>query len=248
MALDTAFLSLYADLPRQSVGADWCTQEAIGRLPPLRKPTTVMDLGCGAGRSTILLARRFRGPIAAIDYRPDLLDRLSATAKAAGLAARIALRCEDPARLKDRPGTYDLIWSEGCVQALGWEKSLKLWGPLLRARGVIALSDRVWLTDKPPAEVRDFWAGAYPAMADAAGYRRAAEQAGLSIFDSFTLPRATWWEGYYAPLIQRIAALEDDAATNPALAREIEAAKRDIAILERFGDCFAYSFYLLRLS
>lgn len=248
MALDTAFLSLYADLPRQSVGADCCTQEAINRLPPLRKPTTVMDLGCGSGRSTILLARRFRGPIAAIDPRSDLLDRLAAAAKADGLAVRISPRSEDPARLKDRPGTYDLIWSEGGVQALGWAKSLKLWGPLLRARGVIALSDRVWLTDSPPAEVRDFWAKVYPAMADADGYRRAAEQAGLSVFDSFTLPRATLWDGYYAPLIQRIAALENGTAIDPALAQVIDAAKREIAIQERFGDCFAYSFYLLRLN
>lgn len=119
---------------------------------------------------------------------------------------------------------------------------------MLRARGVIALSDRVWLTDPFPDEVRDFWASVYPTMADADGYRRAAEQAGLSIFDSFTLPRATLWDGYYAPLIQRIAALESDAAADPALIRAIDAAKREIAIQERFGDCFAYSFYLLRLN
>lgn len=101
----TRLFSLYADSAFcQSVGADCCTQEAITRLPPLRKPTTVMDLGCGSGCLTILLARRFRGPIAAIDPRPDLLDRLTAAAKADGLAVRISPRCEDPARLKDRPG------------------------------------------------------------------------------------------------------------------------------------------------
>ncbi|HLN25292.1 MAG TPA: class I SAM-dependent methyltransferase, partial [Patescibacteria group bacterium] len=81
-----------------------------------------------------------------------------------------------------------------------------------------------------------------------AGVVASAEAAGLKVFDQFSLPRSAWWDEYYTPLTRRIAALRDDAATDPALAALIAATQAEIAGFERYGDCFGYAFYLMRLA
>ena len=248
MALDPAFLKLHGDLPRQGVGADWCTREALGRLPPLRKPPAVIDLGCGPGRQTIVLANHFRSPIDAVDICPLFLEQMIDSAKAAEVDQWIKPRRESFAKLLDAPGSFDLVWSEGSIGVLGWQTSLRLWAPLLRKRGIMVVSDCTWLTAAPPVEITDFWAKAYPGMTDSTGIGAIAEANGLKVFDQFTLPRSAWWDEYYAPLSRRIAALRDDAATDPGLAAIIAATQAEIAAFERFGDCYGYVFYLMRLA
>jgi len=241
-------LKLHGDLPRQGVGADWCTREALGRLPPLRKPPAIIDLGCGPGRQTIVLANHFRTPIDAVDICPLFLDQMMDSAKAAEVDQWIRPRRESFAKLPDAPASFDLVWSEGAAGVLGLQASLELWAPLLRKRGIMVISDCTWLTAAPPAEIKDVWDKAYPGMTDGAGVVASAEAAGLKVFDQFSLPRSAWWDEYYTPLTRRIAALRDDAATDPALAALIAATQAEIAGFERYGDCFGYAFYLMRLA
>jgi serine/threonine-protein kinase HipA len=248
VVLNAAFHKVHDDLPRQGVGADWCTREAIHRLPPLRKPPAIIDLGCGPGRHTIVLANYFHSLVNAVDNVPGYLDQMMEAAKAAGVEELIKPRCEDFSKLPDPAGTYDLIWSEGAAWILGMAKSLELWTPLLRARGVIVVSDLTWLSPNPPAEIKAFWDKVYPSMTDLAGHIGIAHAAGLKVFDYFALPRSAWWDEYYAPLSQRTAALRDEAAKDPALAEVVANVQTEISMIERFGDRFAYVFYLMRLS
>jgi len=248
MLENPAFWKLHQDLPRQGVGADWCSREALGRLPPLRKPPTILDLGCGPGRQSIVLAKHFRTPVQAVDLCQPYLDQMMDAAQAVGVESLIQPRREDFTRLPDAPRSIDLIWSEGAAWVMGMGPSLECWAPLLRDRGVMVVSDCVWTTETPPAEAKAFWSRAYPGMTDAVGVMALARQAGLTVFDHFPLPASAWWDEYYGPLRRRIAALRAEAAADEALAAQLDAAEAEIALFEKQGDSYGYAMFLMRPS
>lgn len=239
-------MALRGDLPRQGAGADWCTREAVRRLPPLRKPPAVLDLGCGPGRQTVVLAQHFQTPIAAVDPNPVFLDQMMQSAEAAGVAALIRRRQEDPLRPPEAEGSLDLIWSENAARVLGLEAAFDNWGRLLRPRGVMAVSDYVWMTGAPPPEAEAFWNRHHPAMTDLDGVHAVAQKAGLKLFDHFLLPRAAWWDEYYAPLQRRVAELGAKTARDTELADLLAEAESEISLFQRLGFCYGCVFCLLR--
>lgn len=240
-----AFFRLFEGHPRQAPGSEASTREALRRLPFPFPPRRVLDLGCGPGASTLLLASELRAPIVAVDLHPPFLDQLQHDADARGLAPLIETRCADFGALDDPPGSYDLLWSEGAIYFLGFEEGLRRWRPLLASGGLAAISEATWLVDDPPAPALEFWREAYPGMVTIAENRRRVEAAGFELLDSFPLPASDWWD-YYRPLEERIEALRPEAAHDAALASAIAATEREIALYRDHGSSYGYVFYLLR--
>lgn len=238
------FFTLYRDLPRYGPGDDGSTREALRRLGPLPPAARVLDLGCGAGTQTLVLASALDGPITAVDLHQPFLDELRVRATAAGVGERIVTRCADFGALDVSPGSVDLLWSEGAIYHLGFGEGLARWRPLLAAGGHAAVTELTWLTAEPPAEAVAFWHDAYPAMRDEAGNRAAAVAAGWDVVDRFTLRATAWWESYYAPLAARIAQLRPDA--DAALRAVIADTEREIDLWLSHGGAYGYVFYLLR--
>jgi cyclopropane fatty-acyl-phospholipid synthase-like methyltransferase len=95
-----AFFRLYEGLPRQGPGSDACTREALRRLPPLPAQPRVVDLGCGAGRQTLVLAEALGTRVLAVDLHRPFLDQLEGAAREHGLAHRVETRCADMGALE----------------------------------------------------------------------------------------------------------------------------------------------------
>lgn len=242
-----AFLLLYSDLPREGPGSDECTREALRRLRPFLPPSPrVLDLGCGPGRQTLVLARELGTPVTAVDLHAPFLARLAADAAARGLSHRVHTRCADFGALEDAPGSVDLLWSEGAIYLLGWAEGLRRWRPLLRPGGLLAATEATWLTDPPPAEAAVFWREAHPSMGTLASNIVVARGAGFDVLDTFVLPESAWWDEYYRPLQARIASLRERARQDAGLATTIAETEREISLYARWGTSYGYVFYLLR--
>jgi SAM-dependent methyltransferase len=242
MAEEDAFFRLFVGLPRQGPGSDACTREALRRLPPLPPAPRVLDLGCGAGRQTLVLAEALQSKVTAVDLHQPFLDQLSASARARGLADLVETRCADMGALDLAPGSVDLLWSEGAIYLLGFEAGLRLWRPLLAPGGLVAVSECSWLTDAPADDLAAFWRAAYPEMGTVERNRARARSAGFKPLDWWPLPAAAWWDDFYTPLERRLAALAGD----PALAAAIAETRREIDLFRRHGDRYGYVFYLMR--
>jgi serine/threonine-protein kinase HipA len=237
---------LHQDLPREGPGDDDCTKEALRRLPPLPRQPVVIDLACGPGRQTLVLARMLNARVIAVDLHGPYLDQLSQSATAQGLSHLIETRLADIGALDFAPGSVDLIWSEGAAYILGFEESLRRWRPLLRPEGLMAVTECTWLTDRPPDEAKRFWREAYPDMGTVEENRRRASALGLEVLDTFVLPTSAWWNEYYTPLLERIERLRPSAdASLTVLLNETE---REIDLFRRHGQSYGYVFFLLRLS
>ena len=244
--MSEALFRLFETLPRQGPGSDACTREALRRLPALPASPRVLDLGCGAGASTLVLAATLRTSVTAVDIHQPFLDQLRATARAHGLASLIEPRCADMRSPGVAPGSFDLLWSEGAVYLLGFENGLQLWRPLLAPGGHLAVTECSWLCADPPAEAAAFFRAGYPSMAGIVENLERARAAGFHAIDHFTLPPAAWWDEFYTPLQERMAQLAPGA--DPALAAVIDETRREIELYRLHGDSYGYVFYLLRQS
>ncbi|WNZ62374.1 class I SAM-dependent methyltransferase [Myxococcus sp. MxC21-1] len=92
---EDAFFTVYGNLPRHGPGSDDCTREALRRLPPLPPHPRVVDLGCGAGAQTLVLAEALRTRVIAVDLHRPFLDQLQARARERGLDALVEIQQQD---------------------------------------------------------------------------------------------------------------------------------------------------------
>ena len=248
MTPEEAFFSLYEGLPRQGPGSESSTHEALRRLGKLPKSLRVIDLGCGSGASTLLLARELNSPVVAIDQHAPFLEALASNAEQEGLKSLIQIRQGDFTQLDESPCSYDLIWSEGAAYLVGFEQALTLWRPLLAPGGRVALTELTWLVPTPSDEPRIFWKKAYPGMTTIAGNCSSAERVGFRVLDTFTLPADDWWNEYYRPLRRRIAAFRASHTVPRTIEAILSETEREMHIVVRYSKEFGYVFYLLELD
>lgn len=114
------------------------TQPAIdlaGRIG-LEAPADILDLGCGPGNSTEILARRYpHAHILGIDNSPDMID----AAKAAHPDWEFQL-CDAGRELSALGRRFDIVFSNACLQWIpGHAALLRSMMALLRPGGVLAV-------------------------------------------------------------------------------------------------------------
>ncbi len=235
-----ALFRLHQGLPRQGPGTDEATAAALRGVPGGGRDARILDIGCGEGRQTAVLARASPERLVAVDVFPGFLE-------AAPPAVPDALFCQ--ASMTALPFTdagFDLIWCEGAAYIMGFAEALRAWRPLLRAGGHLVASECCWLTDAPPPEARAFWTAAYPAMATVAESAARAAAAGYAVVATMTLPPEGWWQGYYEPLMERMEHLAPAAQGDEALRAVMAETQREIALFRRHGSSYGYVFFVLR--
>jgi cyclopropane fatty-acyl-phospholipid synthase-like methyltransferase len=242
-----AFFKLHSGLPREGPGSDASTRKAIRALPSLPPSPRVVDLGCGPGRQTLVLAQALSSSIIAADIHQPYLDQLQTSAAQAGLNARIKTRNISMDALDYPEGSIDLVWSEGALYAVGVSKMLQLLHPMLRPKGLLAFTEISWLVSNPPGEAAEFWK-AYGAMGGIEQNIRKITSAGYRVFSHFTLPREDWWDEYYNPLLRRIEILRLDSENSSAVAAVMESTEKEIDLHRQWGPTYAYVFYLCQKS
>lgn len=136
----------FDDDPDHGLG-DPATREAwrqllAAHLPPA--PADVLDLGCGTGTLTVLLAEaghRVRGA----DLSPAMLERARAKASAAGLDVTFALG--DAAEPDAEKGSVDVVLCRHVLWALPDPAAVvRRWRRLLRPDGRLVLVEGHWHT------------------------------------------------------------------------------------------------------
>jgi len=150
------FYELFEKLPRQGPGCREATLRALGLLTDLPTNPKVLDIGCGSGRQTLVLAEELQAKIVAIDNHRPLLDALNRSARQAGLAIETSeLSMVD---MPFAPESFDLLWAEGSIFIIGLLRGLRDFACYLKPGGYLAFTELCWFGDNPPAEVKAFFA------------------------------------------------------------------------------------------
>ena len=234
---------MYGGLEKLGPGDDHTTRLMLQQLPSSQF-RRVVDVGCGSGRQTLVLAQELNVVVHAVDNFAPFLEELKHKALSAGLSDRVETHCLDMATLERNFTDIDLLWGEGSAYNLGFANALQRWFPAVAPGGYVVLSELSWLEGEANDRVRTFWAGAYPGMGTVEANCQAAVAAGYRILNTYTLPRESWENGYYDTLRPRAEALlnHDDSAVR-AMAREN---LEEIEIFHLACNSYGYVFYLLQ--
>lgn len=237
------FWQVHSNLPREAPGSDASTLQAFSMLPNLPAKLRILDIGCGPGAQTITLAQATQAEITAVDTHQPFLDDLIHRAEQAGVAERIHTIQASMFELKfDDP--FDLIWSEGAVYIMGFERGLREWRHLLKPGGYLAVTEISWLMPEPPEAPRRFWQEDYPGMGTVDENLKRMASAGYQEIGHFTLPESDWWDNYYNHISARVAALREQCRNDAGAQQHLDNEQTEIDLYRQFSDWYGYVFYI----
>ncbi len=242
-AVTDAIALMFAGMPKLAPGADEYTRHALNVLPR-RDFEVVVDAGCGAGRSTIVLAQELNVPVHAFDTHQPFLDDLMYLAGQAGVRQWIRPHCRDMGEVGQVVPRVDLLWSEGAAYSIGFENALSTWAQAVVEGGFVVVTELCWLGEDPDPRAVEFFGTGYPDMRTIPASMAIAEKAGYGVLDHFTLPAEAWIDGYYDVLGPRAEAFLDH---EDAEVREFAAATAaEVELFETASGSYGYEFLILQ--
>ena len=237
-------IETHVGLERQGPGSQEMTTKALSFIDDLDKIKRVADLGCGSGGQTIILAQNIAGKIVGVDMLPELINIFNDNVKKQNLGERLNGIVASIDDLSFQREEFDLIWSEGAIDNIGFEKGLTHWNRFIKRNGYVVVSCPSWLTDEHPAEVEKFWSEAGCGLNSIGHNIGVMQKAGYALIAAFALPEKCWTDNYFSPRQAAEKALSDKHVGNKIVVDYIESSKYEIELYSKYKQYYGYVFYI----
>jgi len=193
-------------------------------LPKLERPR-ILDIGCGSGVPTIELAKLSDGEIIGIDIDQSLLNNLNRKIEDEGFSGRVrTMKCSlFEIDLPDE--SFDIIWAEGSIWIIGFEKGLKEWRRLLKSNGFLVVHDEIKTVSNELKKI---------------------SSCGYKLIDHFSLPEDAHWTEYYRPLEIRIKELRKKYNNDPEALKILKQHQNEIDMVKTNPKDYTSAFYLMQ--
>ena len=234
----------FTELERLGPGSPAETIRALSFIGNLANKTKIADLGCGTGVQTMVLAQNTEATITALDLYAGSIDKLNATAEKLGLQHRVKGIVASMDNLPFQKDEFDLIWSEGAIANIGFEKGLNHWRDFLKKAGYIAVTYESWFTDERPAEIEKWWMDAVPEIATIGHNISIMQKTGYIPVAAFALPEHCWINNYFMPQKARQEEFLKKHAGNKAVENMIAFLRREADLYLKYKQYYGYVFYI----
>ena len=239
-------LEAHIGLERQGPGSLETMKQALGFLGPLERFEQIADLGCGTGGQTINLAENLPGTVTGLDLFPDFINRLTERAKSQGLEGRVKGVAGNMESLPFQKESFDLIWSEGAIDKIGFEKGLCHWHDFLKQDGYVAVTCPSWLTKEHPAIVEQFWSEAGVCLDSVEKNIEIMQNSGYEFIAAFVLPEKCWTENYFYPRESAIKKLMNKYTDSDTMREYAEINRHEVELFLKYKKHYGYVFYIGR--
>ncbi|MGI6424961.1 MAG: hypothetical protein ACOX2A_07020 [Tepidanaerobacteraceae bacterium] len=142
--------------------------------------------------------------------------------------------------------SFDVIWSEGAIYNIGFEKGLSLWRKYLKDNGYIAVSEISWLTDTRPDEIEQYWINEYSEIDTIENKLQVIEKCGYTSVSYFVLDDKCWIDNYYQPLLENVGEFLKKYNYADEVKEFVEQGKIEADMYNRFKDYYSYVFYIAK--
>lgn len=234
----------HLDLKRQGPGSDGMTLKALSFIDSLGEKSRIADIGCGTGTQTITLAKNTEGDFVGVDMVQSFVDIFNNNSKAAGLSDRVKAVVGDALDLPFEKESLDLIWSEGMIDSIGFEKTLGYWNAFLKKGGYVSVTSPSWLTVNRPEEINKFWVDAGSGLSSIEDNIAAMQRCGYSVVAAFTLPESCWIDGYYNPRMNAEKMLLEKYPNSKFVEDYVAEMKYEVDIYLKHKADYGYVFYI----
>ena len=237
-------LETHIRLERQGPGSSEAVEQALGFLKPLNQFSKIVDLGCGTGGQTLLLAKYLSGTIIGLDMFSDFIDKLNENARKMKLDNRVTGIIGSMEKLPFQTKSLDLIWSEGAIDNIGFKEGLSHWHGFLKKGGFIAVTCPSWLTEERPNVVERFWNDAGSQLETISDNIKIMQKCGYQFVASFALPQKCWTENYFIPREKAINKLLEKYAGNKIMMEYAEQNRYETELYSKYSQHYGYVFYI----
>jgi len=234
----------YSSVERQGPGSPEITIKALSFIDNLSEESRIVDIGCGTGGQTMVMAQNTSGHITGIDLFPVFIDLFNYNAKKLNLQDKVDGIVGSMDNLPFKNEELDLIWSEGAIYNIGFEKGLNEWRKFLKTGGYVAVSEGSWFTDERPTEIEEFWMDAYPEIDTIPNKVEQMQKAGYIPVATFILPEECWTEHFYAPQVSAQEVFLKKYAGNKTAKDFIANQQHETQLYYKYKEYYGYVFYI----
>ena len=240
------FYELFEALPRGGPGDNKSTRKAFNTIPKPPKQPLILDIGCGPGVQTIELAKLSKGRIIALDNHQPFLDKLIRNAKEEELLDHIVPTNISMLDMDFGENTFDIIWSEGALYFMGFQNGLRRCHQLLKNDGFLAVTELVYLVNKPPAPLIQYFEKEYPDIKLVKDKIDLIQNERFHLITNFTLPESSWLDCFYLPMEEELTRLNKKYKSNKIALGIFEEMKNEINLYKKFSDFYGYEFFVMQ--
>ena len=121
--------------------------------------------------------------------------------------------------------SLDIIWSEGSIWIIGFERGLREWRRFLKPNGFLVVHDEVGnITEKLE-------------LVSSCGY---------DLLEYFMLGEDIWWMEYFAPLEKRINEIRTKHADDPEALAGLDSDQREIDMFKKNPGRYCSAFFIMQ--
>ena len=235
-------IEFHKDAERQGPGNGEATRKALQYIPELGKNARILDIGCGTGAQTMVLAKNTKAQIIAVDMLQEFLDKLQEKIDRKNLSNRVVIKQGLMDNLDFQEKSFDVIWSEGAIYNIGFEKGLLEWIRLLKDGGYVVVSEISWFTDKRPKEIEEYWIDAYSEIDAIDTKLSIIEKCGYDPISHFVLQESCWMDHYYTPMLLRSDSFLEKYNYEEGAKEFIKIGLDEIKMYEKYKEYYSYVF------
>ena len=236
-------LETHIGLEREGPGSPEMTVKALSFIDNLDKNSRIADLGCGSGGQTLVLAQHIAGTIVGIDQFPDFINKLNDNAQRLNLQERVSGIVGSMENLSFQKEEFDLIWSEGAIDGIGFENGLTYWHGFLKKNGYVAVTCPSWFTDERPVEIEKFWSDAGCELDTIGQNISIMQKAGYIPVAAFTLPEKCW-ENYFIPRTAADKAVLEKYPGDKTVEEYVASDRYEMELYSKYNPYYGYVFYI----